>query len=87
MVKARKIKVKVLFWAQAREIAGTGEEYYQLGYNSKIEELIEEILKKHPGLGNMKTSVRVAINGEMSSGSPKLKDGDVIALLPPFAGG
>lgn len=81
------IRVKVLYWAQAKEAAGSKEEYYELKEGERIEELIEKILERHPALGSISKSVRIAINGEIISNSSYLKEGDVVALLPPFAGG
>jgi molybdopterin converting factor subunit 1 len=80
-------RVKVLYWAQAKEVAGKREEYYELKEGERVEALIEKILEKHPALGSISKSVRIAVNGEIISNSGNLKEGDVVALLPPFAGG
>lgn len=81
------IKVKVLYWAQAREAAGKKEEYYTIQKGSSVEDLIEDILERHPSLGSMKSIVRIAVNGQMITDNEELKDGDIVAILPPFAGG
>jgi len=81
------VRVRVLFWAQVKEVAGKSEEYYQVKEGSTVEQLIERILKRHPEIGKLSKSVRIAVNGELITDSHYLKEGDVIALLPPFAGG
>lgn len=81
------IRVKVLYWAHAREVAGKREEIFILEKRGTISQLIEKVLKKHPGLASLHSSIRIAVNGELSRDSEVLKDGDEVALLPPVAGG
>ncbi|HUW92871.1 MAG TPA: MoaD/ThiS family protein [Bacteroidales bacterium] len=74
--------IKVLYFGIAQEIAGkTGEEF---GVESTTG-LRRQIYEKYP---RMKTVVfRLALNGTMLTTDTSLKDNDIIALLPPFAGG
>ncbi len=52
-----------------------------------LTELMKELFNKYPALQN--TPFQVALNQELTSKNQNisLKDDDVIALLPPFAGG
>jgi molybdopterin converting factor subunit 1 len=79
--------VSVLYFAQAREAAGTGQEAIALPLPGTIEELLSRALKEHPGLVKMKGSIRVAVNFELVDGGTELRDGDEVAFLPPVAGG
>ncbi len=79
--------MSVLYFAQAREAAGTGREAIILPRPGTIEELLSRALKKHPGLVKMKGSIKVAVNFELVEGGRELRDGDEVALLPPVAGG
>jgi molybdopterin converting factor small subunit len=45
----------------------------------------QQLLAKYPKLKNQKFSI--AVNQKITSENIVLKDGDVIALIPPFSGG
>ncbi len=79
--------MSVLYFAQAREAAGTGEEAINLPRPATIEAVLSQALKEHPALLKMKSSIRVAVNFELVDGGTELRDGDEVALLPPVAGG
>ena len=46
------VKVKVLYFAQAREAAGTYEEEIALSYPAFIDRLFTKILESHPDISN-----------------------------------
>jgi len=79
--------VSVLYFAQAREAAGTGEEAMTLSDHSTIEALLSTVSKNHPKLAAMKRSIKVAVNSQLAEPRTVLHDGDEVALLPPVAGG
>ncbi len=79
--------VSVLYFAQAREAAGTGEEAMTLSDHSTIEALLSLASKNHPKLAAMKRSIKVAVNSQLAEPRTMLHDGDEVALLPPVAGG
>jgi molybdopterin synthase sulfur carrier subunit len=81
------IRVKVLYFGQAREAAGTGEEFLSLPSLSSVGALVSESTRVHHGLRGISGSMRIAVNEEIAAEDLSLKDGDVVALLPPVAGG
>jgi molybdopterin converting factor subunit 1 len=81
------IRVTLLYFGQARDGSGRGEEAFTLPTGSSIDALVKKATVKHPRLQKLKTSAQVALNEEIASGGDSLKDGDVVALLPPVAGG
>jgi molybdopterin synthase sulfur carrier subunit len=81
------IRVKVLYFGQAREAAGTGEEDMSLPGTSSVEKLVAQSVSSHKGLRALSGSMRVAVNEEIAGGGDRLEDGDVVAFLPPVAGG
>ena len=44
-------------------------------------------MKEHKELQSMRGSVRIAVNEELAKEGDRLADGDVVAFLPPVAGG
>ncbi len=81
------IRVKVLYFGQAREAAGTGEEEVSLPGAPSVRNLVARSLTSHKGLQELSGSMRVAVNEEIAGEDDRLADGDVVALLPPVAGG
>ncbi len=76
------VKVKVLWFGAAQEIAGTAEEEFAAENTATLS---RQIIKKHPGMGTI--SFRLALNGRMLKEDSALKKNDIIAVLPPFSGG
>ena len=77
------MEIKILFFGELATIVDAKEILVQ---NMKdTVSLNEHILAKYPSLKNK--TYRIALNRELVSERRDLKDGDEIALLPPFAGG
>ena len=79
------IRLIVLYFAHAREIAGVSRESISLTTNSTLGELITKIGTIHPRL--LELDFRVAVNRRVVGKRLHLKDGDEIAFLPPVTGG
>ena len=81
------IHVRMLYFGQARDAAGKGEEEYTLPEGSSVEGLVERSSAAHPQIQRMRGSMQAAVNEEIAEPGQLLRDGDVVALLPPVAGG
>jgi sulfur-carrier protein len=79
------IRVKVLYFGQAREAAGTSSEGVVLPEDTRLKTLVERSKRTHGGLARL-TSV-IALNEEVALDDAVLADGDVVAFLPPVTGG
>ena len=77
------MKVAVLFFGVLTEVAGTGTKFYIDVKN--LDDLRIRIYDDFPEIAHY--NFRVSVNNEITADNPDLKDGDEIALLPPFAGG
>jgi molybdopterin converting factor small subunit len=65
------------------EVTGTGTKFYD---NVKhIDNLMMKIADDYPSIVHY--NFRISVNNEIIESPRDLKDGDEIALLPPFAGG
>lgn len=81
------MKVRVLYFAQAREASGKNEELLDLN-GTTLKHLLEFIEKKNPKIKQVLKTCSLAINMQISrSKEDKLKEGDTVAILPPVAGG
>lgn len=75
--------VKVLFFGVLAEVSGTSFKHYQ--DVRSIGDLKLRIQDDFPEIVHY--VFRISLNNEITDNDPVLKDGDVVALMPPFAGG
>lgn len=81
------VKVKVLYFAQAREIIGKYAEYFSLEMPTTAGGLLGRVIESHPSLLPLRPSLRVSINQELAEEGARINDGDEVGILPPVAGG
>ena len=81
------VRVKILYFAQAREAAGTGSEYFSLDDQANIKDALSKAVTSHPKLKEIERSIKVALNEEITENDARLHEGDRVALLPPVVGG
>lgn len=83
----KSIRVQVVYFGSARDIAGSREEEYSFPNTVSVDTLLSTAESRHKGLVNLRKSIRVAVNESVISTEVTLDDGDVVAILPPVAGG
>ena len=77
------MKVKILFFGILREAAGKQEMI--INDINESESLQNHLVSLIPGLKDY--TFRLAINQEFINSNCTLKEGDIVAVMPPFAGG
>jgi len=78
--------VKVLFFAEAKKIVKKGE--VDLDFTGRtVLDIKKELLEKYPSLETSFNSVVFAVNEKYVTEDTVLKDGDVLAVIPPVGGG
>lgn len=82
-----KIKITVLLFGQAREMAGGQSIALELDQPATVASAFAKLKSLHPKLGEMERSLMFAVNEEYASPSQALADGDNLAILPPVSGG
>lgn len=87
LARPRTVGITVRYFAQARDLAGLREEHFELPGLLHVQEAVSRIIETHPRLSEVQRATRIVINGRMTDENLVLKDGDVIALVPPTAGG
>jgi molybdopterin converting factor small subunit len=60
-----------------------------LGDGNRVKDMVDLLNRLHPPIGELlqKKKVLVSVNQEIAPDDLIIKDGDEVALLPPFAGG
>jgi molybdopterin converting factor subunit 1 len=81
--------ITVKYFASLRLIAGKEEDQFDMGSETTLINLSHEISKTAPKIGEMilGKKVMVSVNLDVASLESIIRDGDEIALLPPFSGG
>lgn len=80
--------VTVLYFAAVRDLVGHAEERLTLpAHVTTIDLLARHLAAVHPMLEGRLASVRFARNEEFVMNDSPISESDVIALIPPVAGG
>ena len=80
--------ITILYFAAVREIVGVDEEKLELPVGvATIDALCTHLQRVRPALDGRLGHVRFARNEEFARGDDAIADGDVVALIPPVAGG
>ena len=77
------MEVKVLFFGVIAEVTGT--RLKQVTGAKSVGDLVHRLRDEFPEIVHY--DFRISLNSELTEEDVSLKDGDEIALLPPFAGG
>jgi len=94
------MKIEVRFYAYLKEITGKHSETIILKEGAKINDVLKLIIDKYGermrryvlnDAGQLRSNITIAINGQkLDRGSAEnytLKDGDILVIIPPIAGG
>ena len=81
------MKVRLLYFAVIRDLAGTSERELALSDGTTAREVWEILRQAHPKLSAFTEPPMVAINETYAAPDATLRDGDELAFIPPVAGG
>ena len=81
------IRVKMIYFAQSREAAGTKGEEFSVDEKSNVRTAMSKAFEAHPKLRPLEKAIKVALNEEITQEEAPLQEGDRVALLPPVVGG
>ena len=79
------MNIRLKYFGMISEITQKEEETLELAAHSNINPLLELLSHKYDRLNKME--YKVAINELIENENIELKENDIVALLPPFAGG
>ncbi|MCA9410463.1 MAG: molybdopterin converting factor subunit 1 [Candidatus Omnitrophica bacterium] len=81
------MRVRVLFFAGLRDLAGKREHEYTLDESSTLLDLHDRIHRDFPAMAGIEKKIRLAVNEEYATLDRPLRDGDTVAMIPPVSGG
>ena len=81
------MRIRLLLFAQYRDVAGTGEVDLNVPAGSTAGDVIRILRSSGGGYAHLPEAPAVAVNMEYTSLATAIRDGDELALLPPLAGG
>lgn len=79
--------ITILFFSYLKSELGVNRTTLMVEHSMTCRDLIYLLVKKYPKLEPMTSTTQIAVNQEIVRLDYKLKDGDEVALLPPFSGG
>jgi molybdopterin converting factor subunit 1 len=81
--------VTVKYFANLKQMAGKDEDQFDISEGTTLAQLSDLIEQSVPQLGDMvrEKKVMISLNYDVVPLDTVVKDGDEIALLPPFSGG
>jgi len=82
--------VTVRLFGMTKSLAGNQSSLsLELPNDQRVKDLIEEVDKRYPMIGELlhKKKILVSVNHDVAHEDTPIRDGDEVALLPPFAGG
>jgi molybdopterin synthase catalytic subunit len=81
------MRVRVLFFAAARERAGRTEADVDVADGTTVGALFDHLAAEHPSLGDVLRSCRAAVDEEFAPRGTVLTGDQTVAVLPPVSGG
>jgi len=81
------MRLKILYFASARDIAGKKEEFVSIDDAKTVRELAKKLQAMHQGLKALEKTTRYTINFEIVGGDAILHEGDEVGVLPAVTGG
>lgn len=81
------MRIDVLFFATARERAGTDRLSLDLADGATVAQLWRRLGDDRPALAAVLPTCRAAIDEAFAAQTAVLRDGAVVAVLPPVSGG
>jgi MoaD family protein len=81
------LRVRAEFYSRLREIVGAPSLEIALNKGATVRELVKKLSDEHPQLCDFEKSMLFGIGVEFVDRDHLLKDGDVIAIMPPVQGG
>lgn len=79
--------VTVLFFAAARDAAGTAELQLLVSDTGTLAELQQRVLQQLTGLQRLQSMLLWAVNNQYAVPAMSIRPGDTVACFPPVSGG
>ena len=81
------MKVRLLFFAVLRDIAGTDQRELALSEGTTAQDVWQSLRSQYAKLTDYTQPPMIAVNESYAAPETVLRDGDELAFIPPVAGG
>ena len=81
------MKIKLKLFAFFRQAFGASDLQYEIKTGATAQDLLDDIISKHPTLEKSRNHVVIMINKQAVHPDAPLHEGDEVAILPPVSGG
>ena len=79
--------MKILLFARARDLAGSGELEIELASEATVADLRRALGDRYPRLAPLLQRCAIAVDQEFAAEETQIPPAAVVALLPPVSGG
>ena len=80
------MKIQLLFFGITTDLVGENSKSFTINTNTTVHNLKDALIEEFPSLKNI-NQFAVAVNEEYAEDNLLLKNGDVVAIIPPVSGG
>ena len=81
------VTVTVRYWAGAKAAAGVPTDTFPYAWPVSVGDVLADASRLHPALVPVVEVASLLVDGSKAASDRVLKDGAVLEVLPPFAGG
>jgi molybdopterin converting factor subunit 1 len=81
------MQIRLLFFASYRDLMGTGEITLTIPEGTDVAGVVAEVRALGGGAERLPSYPVLAVNEEYASDDRVVREGDVVAFIPPVAGG
>ncbi len=81
------MRIKILYFSSIKDKIGKKEEELELKEQIPVSKLIDILKEKYPHISEYFNRVMIAVNEDYVEENYLLREGDVIAIIPPVSGG
>jgi molybdopterin converting factor small subunit len=81
------MKVRAEFYSRLKEIVGVATLEIGLAENATVQDLVQRLFSEYPKLRDFQNSMLFGIGVDFVDKGHSLREGDVIAVMPPVQGG
>jgi len=81
------LRIDILYFSSLKDKVKKNKETVDVDPDTNLNQLIQFLKQKHPEISQNLDNVMVAVNEQYVDKNYSLKEGDIVALIPPVSGG
>ena len=81
------LQIKVRYYHRLRDMISKQDEVLYVDPGATAADLLTRVIASHPAVAQMRGSILFARNSAYISEEDRLRDGDIVDLMPPVSGG